>query len=54
MKDWGFYLIMALGSEQTGLTGIKGSVVRHVAVGRSVNNLRDVLANIKTTLEGGQ
>ncbi|MFZ3200543.1 MAG: hypothetical protein WA175_05270 [Candidatus Acidiferrales bacterium] len=50
-KQPGFYLIMAMGSEQTGLTGIKGSIVRHVAVGRSVSNLRDALASIKATLE---
>lgn len=50
----GFYLIMAMGSEQAGLTGIKGSIVRKTAVGRSVSNLRDALRNIKTTLEGKQ
>ncbi len=50
-KQPGFYLIMAMGSEQTGLTGIKGSVVRHVAVGRSVSNLQNALASIKATLE---
>ena len=53
-KQPGFYLIMAMGSEQNGLTGLKGSIVRHVAVGRSVNNLRDALASIKATLESSQ
>lgn len=53
-KQPGFYLIMAMGSEQTGLTGIKGSIVRHVAVGRSVSNLQNALASIKTTLEASQ
>ncbi len=48
----GFYLIMALGSEQAGLTGPKGSLVRKVAVGRSVSNLKETLASIKTALEG--
>ena len=48
----GFYLIMAMGSEQAGLTGIKGSIVRKTAVGRSVSNLQSALKNIKTTLEG--
>jgi hypothetical protein len=50
----GFFLIMAMGSEQAGLTGIKGSIVRMAAVGRSVSNLRDALTGIKNTLEGGQ
>ena len=50
----GFYLIMAMGSEQAGLTGVKGSIVRKVAVGRSVSNLRDALTTIKRTLEGKQ
>jgi hypothetical protein len=45
---------MAMGSEQTGLTGVKGSMVRKVAVGRSVSNLQDVLTTIRDTLEGNQ
>ncbi len=53
-KQPGFYLIMAMGSEQTGLTGIKGSIVRHVAVGRSVSNLQNALASIKAALEASQ
>ena len=51
-KQSGFYLIMAMGSEQAGLTGPKGSIVRKAAVGRSVSNLKDALATIKNTLEG--
>jgi hypothetical protein len=47
----GFYLIMAMGSEQQGLTGVKGSIVRKAAVGRSVSNLQNALRNIKSTLE---
>jgi hypothetical protein len=50
----GFYLIMAMGSEQAGLTGVKGSIVRKTAVGRSVSNLQNALTNIKTTLERSQ
>jgi hypothetical protein len=50
----GFYLITAMGSEQAGLTGPKGSIVRKEAVGRSVSNLRDALTTIKNTLEGNQ
>jgi hypothetical protein len=53
-KHPGFYLIMAMGSEQAGLTGVKGSIVRKAAVGRSVSNLRNALTNIKNTLEGNQ
>jgi hypothetical protein len=53
-KQPGFYLIMAMGSEQAGLTGVKGSIVRKTAVGRSVSNLQNALANIKTMLEGNQ
>ena len=48
----GFYLVMILGSEQSGLTGIKGSIIRRVAVDRSVANLRDSLTAVKTALEG--
>jgi hypothetical protein len=50
----GFYLITAMGSEQEGLTGPKGSIVRKAAVGRSVSNLRGALTTIKNTLEGNQ
>jgi len=50
-KHTGFYLIMAMGSEQEGLTGVRGSIVRKAAVGRSVSNLQKALANIKNTLE---
>jgi hypothetical protein len=48
----GFYLIMLMGSEQAGLTGPKGSIVRKVAVGRSVSNLQAALTSIKNALEG--
>ena len=50
-KQPGFYLIMVMGSEQAGLTGVKGSVVRKAAVSRSVSNLKDGLTTIKNTLE---
>lgn len=53
-KQPGFYLITAMGSEQAGLTGVKGSIVRKVAVGRSVSNLRDALTAIRNMLEGNQ
>lgn len=47
----GFYLVMEMGSEQAGLTGIKGFIVRKAAVGRSVSSLRDALTTIATALE---
>jgi hypothetical protein len=50
-SNLGFYLIMAMGSEQAGLTGLKGSIVRKAAVGRSVSSLRNGLTTIKNTLE---
>jgi hypothetical protein len=50
-KQPGFYLIMAMGSEQAGLTGAKGSVVRKVAVGRSVSSLGEALKAIRSRLE---
>jgi len=53
-KQSGFYLIMAMGSEQAGLTGVKGSIVRKAAVGRSVSNLQSALTTIKSALEGNQ
>jgi hypothetical protein len=51
-KPTGFYLIEILGSEQTGLTGFKGTIIRKVAVDRSVSNIEDTLMTVKNTLEG--
>jgi hypothetical protein len=50
-KESGFYLIMAMGSEQAGLTGVEGSIVRKVAVDRSASSLQKSLTAIKATLE---
>jgi hypothetical protein len=50
----GFYLIMAMGSEQAGLTGFKGSIVRKVAVDRSASSLKNSLMAIKSALEQSQ
>jgi hypothetical protein len=50
----GFYLVMAMGSEQAGLTGVKGSIVRKAAVGRSVSNLQVALTTIKQALESNR
>ena len=47
----GFYLIMVMGSEQAGLTGAKGSIVRKSAVSRSTSNLQKALTTIKGALE---
>jgi hypothetical protein len=52
-KQPGFYLIMVMGSEQAGLTGPRGAIVRKAAVGRSVSNLQAGLATMKNTLEAG-
>lgn len=53
-KHPGFYPIMVMGSEQAGFTGVKGSIVRRTAVGRSVSNLQNGLSTIKSTLEAGR
>ena len=50
-KHPGFYLIKAMGSEQAGLTGFKGSFVRRVAVDRTASSLEKSLTSIKNTLE---
>ncbi len=50
-QNSGFYLIKVEASEQAGLTGMKGSIVRKVAVGKSVSSLQSSLAAIKSALE---
>lgn len=50
-KQGGFYLIKVMGSDQAGLTGFKGSILRKVAVSRTASSLEKSLAAIKTTLE---
>jgi len=47
----GFYLIKTMGSEQAGLTGFKGSILRKVATDRSASSLEKSLATIKNLLE---
>ncbi len=47
----GFYLIMAMGTEQLSLVGLKGEFIRRVAVGRSASNLQAALTNIRNALE---
>ena len=53
-KEKGFYLIKAMGSEQAGLTGFEGSIIRRVAVSHSVSDLQKSLASIKEILEQQQ
>ncbi len=53
-KRPGFYLVMAMGSEQAGLTGAKGAIIRKAAIGRSVSSLQSALTAIKNELEGNQ
>jgi hypothetical protein len=50
-KTEGFYLVTVKGSEQAGLTGPKGSMVRKVAVSKTRSSLEKSLAVIKTQLE---
>jgi len=50
----GYYLVKVMGSEQSGLTGLKGSIVRKVAVSKSVSSLQESLAEVKKTLEQTQ
>jgi hypothetical protein len=47
----GFYLITMKGSQQAGLTGLKGSLVRKVAVDKTRASLERALATIKQRLE---
>jgi hypothetical protein len=47
----GFYLVKTMGSEQAGLTGFKGSIVRRVALDRSAPSLQKSLELIKQSLE---
>jgi hypothetical protein len=47
----GFYIITIKGSKQAGLTGLKGSIVRKVAVDKARSSLGQVLATMKQRLE---
>jgi hypothetical protein len=47
----GFYLITMKGSQQAGLTGLKGGIVRKVAVGKTRSSLEHTLTAIKERLE---
>jgi hypothetical protein len=47
----GFYLITIKGSQQAGLTGFKGGIVRKVALDKTRSSLEKVLASYKQQLE---
>jgi len=47
----GFYIITVKGSTQAGLTGLKGSIVRTVAVDKTRSSLERVLVTMKQKLE---
>jgi hypothetical protein len=47
----GFYLVTLKGSQQAGLTGLKGGIVRKVAVDKTRSSLERALASIKQKLE---
>ena len=47
----GFHIITVKGSKQAGLTGLKGSIVRKVAVDKTRSSLERVLVTIKHKLE---
>lgn len=47
----GFYLITLKGSKQAGLTGLKGGIMRKVAVGKTRSSLEQMLVSIKEKLE---
>ena len=47
----GFYLITMKGSQQAGLTGLKGGILRKVAVDKTRSSLEKALASIKEKLE---
>src|ERR1700722_17909923 len=50
-KQPGTYLITLKGSQQAGLTGLKGGIVRKVAVDKTRSSLERALAAMKVTLE---
>jgi hypothetical protein len=48
----GFYLLTLKSSEQDGLTGMKGSLLRKIAVDKTRSSLEKGLASIKSLVEG--
>lgn len=49
--ELGFYLITVKASQQAGPTGLKGSIVRSSAVGKSRSSLERTLNAVKQRLE---
>jgi hypothetical protein len=47
----GFYLLTLKGSQQEGLTGVKGSMLRKVVVDKTRRSLESALASIKRSVE---
>jgi hypothetical protein len=47
----GFYLLTLKSSEQDGLTGLKGSILRKIVVDKTKTSLEKALAGIKDTVE---
>ena len=47
----GFYLITLKSSEQDGLTGMKGSVLRKIITDKTRSSLESALASVKTMVE---
>jgi hypothetical protein len=47
----GFYLLTLKASEQAGLTGVKGSILRKVAVDKMQSSLERGLAALKSSIE---
>jgi hypothetical protein len=47
----GFYLLTLKGSEQEGLTGVKGSILRKAVVDKTRSSLESALASIKRAVE---
>ena len=47
----GFYLLTLKGSQQEGLTGVKGSMLRKIVVDKTRGSLESALASIKRSVE---
>ena len=47
----GFYLLTLKGSQQEGLTGVKGSMLRKIVVDKTRQSLESALTSIKRTVE---
>jgi hypothetical protein len=50
-SEHGFYLMTVKASQQAGLTGLKGGILRKVAVGKTRSSLEHTLTAIKQRLE---